>query len=185
MILDRRAALLMVPLGIAAVAGLGFWAMLARMRDVGFDPRGMPTPLIGRRVPPFELPGIIDGGFTSTELASAGGPVLVHFWASWSRLCVADNPVLLDLRKQGVVIWGIAYKDTKADATAFLKRHGNPYVRSARDDPGRVAIDWGVTDVPDSFMVDAQGIVRWHMSGPLTEKIVMQQLLPALGRLSS
>lgn len=185
MILDRRTALLMVPLGLAATAGLGFWAMLDRMENGTFDPRGVPSMLTGKHIPAFELPGIIDGGFTSADLVTGGGPVLVNFWASWCPPCVEEHPVLLGLQKQGVAIWGIAYKDTKADAADFLARHGNPFVRSARDDPGRVAIDWGVTGVPESFVVDGQGIVRWHMPGPLTPAIVTEQLLPALRKVSA
>ena len=185
MILDRRSALLIAPVGIAAAAGLGVWAALNHFTRVGFDPGGVPTALNGKHIPPFELPGIIDGGFKSTDLADAGVPVLVVFWASWSPPCVTQQALLLDLRKQGVAIWGVAYKDTKINAAAFLQKRGNPFVRSARDDPGRAGVDWGINDVPESFVVDREGIVRWHMPGPLSHAIATQQLLPALQRLTS
>ncbi|MDE2199043.1 MAG: DsbE family thiol:disulfide interchange protein [Rhodospirillales bacterium] len=172
----------MAPLGAAAVAGLGFLVVLQRMQAGKFDPRGVPTMLIGKHVPPFELPGITAGGFSSDDLLHAGRPVLVNFWASWCAPCREEHPELMKLKASGVPVWGIAYKDTLIDARRFLAENGDPFQRSARDDPGRVAIDWGITGVPESFVVDAQGIVRWHMAGPLTPAIVSQQLMPAMAR---
>ena len=184
MIMARR-TLLVAPLLLAGAAGVGFWAMLDRMQQGRFDPRGVPTMLMGRRVPGFTLPGIkspgIDsGGFGSVDFSTGGAPVVVNFWASWCPPCIEEHPMLLGLKKQGVPIWGIAYKDVEEKSRAFLASHGDPFARSARDDPGRVAIDWGVTGVPESFIVDGDGVVRWHMAGPLTAAIVRDQLLPAL-----
>ncbi len=179
MIIERR-TLLVAPLALAGLAGIGFWAMLERMQQGSFDPRGVPTMLMGKRVPGFNLPGISGDGFGSLDLGAGAGSVMVNFWASWCPPCVEEHPVLMDLQKQGVPVWGIAYKDSADKSLAFLKRHGNPFARTARDDPGRVAIDWGVTGVPESFIVDGQGVVRWHMAGPLTEKMVAEQVLPAL-----
>ncbi len=177
--LDRR-VLLLAPLGAAAAAGLGFLAMLKGMERGTFDPRGVPTMLSGQHVPSFDLPGLGGPGFTAADLAGAGGPVLVNFFASWCPPCVEEHPMLMALQKQGVVLWGIAYKDVAQNTQVFLQRHGNPFARLAQDQPGRVAIDWGVTGVPESFLVDAKGVVRWHMPGPLTPDIVSAQLMPAL-----
>ncbi len=84
------------------------------------------------------------------------------------------------LSRAGVPIWGIAYKDTVPAASGFVARHGNPYTRIARDAPGQVAIDWGVYGVPESYLIDPQGIVRWRMAGPLTPDVVSEQLQPLL-----
>lgn len=179
MIMERR-TLLIAPLAAAALAGVGFWAMLDRMQEGSFNPRGVPTMLMDKRVPGFTLPGLGGDGFGSLDLSAGGPPVVVNFWASWCPPCVEEHPVLMDLKQQGVRVWGIAYKDSADKSKKFLDRHGNPFARIARDDPGRVAIDWGVTGVPESFIVDGNGVVRWHMAGPLTAKMVQEQLLPAL-----
>ena len=179
----ERRTLLVAPLALAGLAGVGFWAMLNRMQAGRFDPRGVPTMLMGRQVPPFDLPGIGRDGFGSRDLAG-GGPVVLNFWASWCAPCIEEHPVLMALPAQGVRLWGIAYKDSEAKARGFLTRHGDPFARLARDDPGRTAIDWGITGVPESFIIDGTGVVRWHMAGPLTPAIAAEQLLPALRTLT-
>jgi cytochrome c biogenesis protein CcmG/thiol:disulfide interchange protein DsbE len=179
MALNRR-TLLLAPLAFAGAAGVGFLYMLEGMQQGTFDPRGVPTMLSGKHVPSFALPGLNGPGFMAADLARTGGPVLVNFFASWCVPCVEENPMLMQLQKAGVVIWGIAYKDVPQDTLNFLRDHGDPFARLAQDQPGRVAIDWGVTGVPESFLIDDKGIVRWHMPGPLTPKIVARQLMPAL-----
>ncbi|MBO0712095.1 MAG: DsbE family thiol:disulfide interchange protein [Acetobacteraceae bacterium] len=177
----RRRLLLLAPLGIAAAGGAGFWALLNQMRSGTYDPHGVPSMLIGRALPDFTLPGQPSGpGFSSADVAAAGRPVLINFFASWCLPCVVEAPVLNRLRNGGTAIWGIAYKD-RPDATAvFLTRNGNPYARLARDEPGRVAIDFGVYGVPETYLVDRRGIVRWRYAGPLAEEVVAQQLTPLL-----
>jgi cytochrome c biogenesis protein CcmG/thiol:disulfide interchange protein DsbE len=179
--LNRR-LLLLAPLGIAAVGGVAFLAMLRGLSTGSFDPRGVPSPLIGRRLPDFSLPAQQPStqGFGSSDLLNAGRPVLVNFFASWCVPCVAEAAVLMQLKAQGIPIWGIAYKDADQAAADFLSRTGNPYARLARDEPGRVAIDWGVYGVPESFFVDRSGIVRWRFAGPLTDQTVRQDMQPLL-----
>jgi cytochrome c biogenesis protein CcmG/thiol:disulfide interchange protein DsbE len=182
MILQRR-ALLLAPLGIAAVGGAAFWAMLDRMEEGRFDPRGVPSMLVGKPLPAFNLPGQPPStGFSDTDVRAAGRPVLINFFASWCVPCVIEVPQLAALRQRGVPIWGIAYKD-KIDATAqFLARNGDPYVRTARDEAGRVAIDFGLYGVPESYLVDKTGTVRWRCAGPLTDDNIHQELDPLLAR---
>ena len=170
----NRRVLLLAPLGIAAVGGVAFTVLLRRMGEGSFDPRGLPSMLIGRRLPAFTLPD-----FSDADIAAVGRPLLVNFFASWCVPCVEEAPVLADLRRAGVPIWGIAYKDQPEATDTFLARHGNPYVRLARD-PGRVAIDWGVTGVPETYLVDARAVVRWHFAGPLSPEIVAHELQPLL-----
>ena len=162
----RRRLLLLAPLGAAALAGFGFLAMLRRMKTGEFDPRGVPTMLLGKPMPPFALPG-----FASTDLSATGHGVLLNFFASWCAPCVEENPQLMALRAAGTPLWGIAYKDRPDATAAFLARHGNPFQRIARDDAGLTAIDFGVTGVPETFLIDPAGIVRWHFSGPLSPAI--------------
>ncbi len=171
----NRRLLLLAPFGVALVAGGGFLAMLRREQAGTFDPRGVPSMLIDRPVPPFSLPGL-----ASSDLR--GRPVLVNFFASWCVPCVEEAPVLMDLRRAGVPLYGIAYKDKPEATDAFLSRHGDPYARLARDLPGRVAIDWGLTGVPETYLIDRDGIVRWRWVGPLTPEAVTAELQPLLRR---
>ena len=101
-----------------------------------------------------------------------GRPVLVNFFASWCVPCVIEHPELMKLSKTGLPIWGIAYKDTVSAASGFVATHGNPFGRIARDVPGQVAIDFGVYGVPESYLLDSHGVVRWRMAGPLTPDVV-------------
>ncbi|MGI3777505.1 MAG: DsbE family thiol:disulfide interchange protein [Janthinobacterium lividum] len=186
---DRRRVLMLAPLGVAAAGGAAFWTMLDRMRTGAFDPHGVPSPLVGQPVPPFDLPAqpLPDGspgqGFTSADLAAPPRPILVNFFASWCIPCVQEAPLLGQLAKAGMPIWGVTYKDRIEAATDFLRHNGNPYARVARDAPGRAAIDWGLTGVPESFVVDRAGIVHWHWAGPLDPDVVRQQLMPLLRKL--
>lgn len=181
----NRRTLLLAPFGAAVVVGAGFWTVLGRMKQGTFDPHDVPSQLIGKRVPGFSLPALPGmQGFGSADIAAAGRPVLVNFFASWCVPCVIEHSELMALSKQGLPIWGIAYKDTEAAAAGFIEKHGDPYVRVAQDRPGQVAIDWGVYGVPESYLIDASGIVRWRMAGPITQDIADTQLRPLLKTLT-
>lgn len=183
--MDRRRALLLAPFGVAVVAGAGFWTVLSRMKAGRFDPHDVPSQLIGKPIPAFQLPGLGGfQGFGAADLALLPRPVLVNFFASWCVPCVIEHPALMDLSKAGLAIWGIAYKDTVAAATGFITKHGNPYARVAEDRPGQVAIDWGVYGVPESYLLDRAGIVRWRMAGPITPEIAEGQVRPLLKALA-
>jgi len=178
---NRRRLLLLAPLGVAGAAGYGAWTILSRMRQGRFDPHDVPSQLIGRKAPAFPaMPPLEPGaeGFGSADLL--GRPILVNFFASWCVPCIIEAPSLMALSKEQVPIWGIAYKD-KPDATRnFLARHGDPYARIARDEPGRVAIEWGVYGVPETYLLDRDGVVRWRGAGPITQEILETQLRPML-----
>jgi cytochrome c biogenesis protein CcmG/thiol:disulfide interchange protein DsbE len=176
----NRRVLLLVPFAGVVAAGAGFFAMLKRETEGKFDPRGVPSMLIGKHVPPFALPGA--PGFSDSDLA--GKPILVNFFASWCVPCVEEAGVLMALKLSGVAIYGIAYKDKPANTSAFLALHGNPYARLGHDEPGRVAIDWGVTGVPENYLIDRDGTVRWRWVGPLTPDAVEGELQPLLRQLA-
>ena len=168
-----RRALVLVPLGVAALAGGGFWTVLRRMQAGTFDPRATGHPLIGKPAPAFVLPGL-----SSADLRAVGKPALVNFFASWCAPCIVEAPVLATLKD--APLFGIAYKDAPDATDRFLARHGNPYGKLGRDQAGLTGIDWGTTGVPETFLVDPGGIVRWHYAAPLTETVVTEQVRPAL-----
>ena len=181
----NRRALLLAPFGATVLAGAGFWTVLGRMKRGTFDPHDVPSQLIGRPVPGFNLPPLPGSqGFGAADIAATKRPVLVNFFASWCMPCLVEHPALLALAKEGVPIWGIAYKDAPDAAAAFIARRGDPYARVAQDRPGQVAIDWGVYGVPESYLIDATGIVRWRIAGPITSDIANDQLRPLLKAMS-
>jgi cytochrome c biogenesis protein CcmG/thiol:disulfide interchange protein DsbE len=178
-----RRAMLFGPLALAAVGGYGGYALLRGMRAGTYDPRGIPSPLVGKPMPDFTLaaqPG--KAGFSRADVLAAGHVVLVNFFASWCVPCVVEAPVLSGLQQQGVDLWGVAYKD-KVDATAgFLTQRGDPYQRIGRDQTGTVAIDFGLYGVPETFFIDRGGIIRWRWAGPLSDEVVAEQLQPLMRR---
>lgn len=180
----RRRALLALPLLAAAGAGAGFLALLRRPADEGA--RGLPSALLGRRPPALDLAP--PAGSALPPLAAADlaaplpGPVLVNFWASWCVPCVVEHPQLLRLSREGVPVWGVNYKDRPEAAAAFLVRHGNPFGRLGADGDGRAAIEWGVYGVPETYLLDRAGLVRWRWPGPVTPEVLEQDLRPLLRR---
>ena len=171
---------MLAPFGVAAAAGVGFWAMLDGMGSGQFDPHDIHVPSAGRTVPAFDLPPQAPRqGFSSALLAAQTRPVLVNFFASWCIPCVLEAQNLSQLAGK-LPIWGIAYKDVPDNAQGFVNRTGSPYARIASDRAGLAAIDWGVSGVPESFLVAPGGIIRWHLAGPLTDETIRTGLRPAL-----
>ena len=183
-ILQRR-ALLLAPLGLAAIGGVSFWTLLQRMDKGTYDPHGVPSMLIGKPLPHFSLPGLPPSqGFSSDDVIAARRPALINFFASWCIPCVQEAPVLMALKNHGMPVWGIAYKDKSGATVDFLKQNGDPYTRVARDEPGNVAIDFGLYGVPETYLVDKSGTVRWRWAGGLSDDVVRQSLAPLLKSLA-
>ncbi|MCR6631096.1 MAG: DsbE family thiol:disulfide interchange protein [Magnetospirillum sp.] len=169
---------------VVPAALFGLLAVLF-LRGLELDPRRVPSPLIDKAVPAFDLPPLSAAkpGLTGADLM--GRVTVVNFFSSWCVPCRAEHPVLMDLaRRPGVTLVGIDYKDQPADALAWLKRLGDPFGRIAADQDGRTAIDWGVYGVPESYVVDRQGRIRFKQVGPLTEADVKATVLPLLTELS-
>jgi cytochrome c biogenesis protein CcmG/thiol:disulfide interchange protein DsbE len=148
---------------------------------LGMDPREVPSPLIGKPAPAFDLPVLnADQRYTHEQLR--GRPLLVNFFASWCAGCQVEHPLLLKLAREGQVeIVGMDYKDVPADGAAWLARLGNPYRTVVLDEAGRAGLDWGVYGVPETYVLDAAGrIVHKHV-GPLTEEALRTRILPLLG----
>ncbi len=183
-----RRILLFAPLGVVAAGGVAFYGMLQGMRTGSYNPRGVPSALIGRPPPDFTLPPLEGAGkppFGSAELRNLPGPVLVNFFASWCVPCIIEHPQLMRLSREGVPILGIAYKDKPADALKFLRDRGDPFAKLGTDEPGRVAIDWGLYGVPETYLIDRQGIIRWRWAGPITEDVLTNDLRPLLRQYAS
>ena len=180
---DRRQLLALIPLGLAGAAGLAFWRMLHNMSAGTFDPHDIGNPLLNKPVPDFALAPVEGApGFDAATLraAAAKQPLLVNFYASWCIPCAEEADVLAAIAAQKIPLWGIAYEDKPAALKQYLDRNGNPYQRLASDRTGSVAIDWGVYGVPETFLIDRAGIIRWHRAGPLTDDSVRDELQPAL-----
>jgi cytochrome c biogenesis protein CcmG/thiol:disulfide interchange protein DsbE len=149
---------------LAAVLG----AYLYQVGPGGKSISELPSALIDRPVPDFSLPGLDGAGVPGLATADLGGHVaLINVFASWCLPCKAEHPVLAALAKDGVAIYGINYKDKAQDARAWLAQLGNPYRRIGVDATGRTAIDWGVYGVPETFVVDAKGRIRYRHVGPI------------------
>lgn len=179
----RRRLLMALPLvGVGAV-GVGFWKMLSGMQNGAFNPHDINAPVLDRPVPDFTLPGLPpQDGFGTAELRALTAPVLVNFFASWCIPCLAEMPTLMTL-KDRLPLWGIAYKDKPDNAAGFLRHSGNPFTRLGQDSAGRVGIDWGISGVPESFLVGPGGIIRWHSASPLTEDTITSTILPLAQKL--
>jgi cytochrome c biogenesis protein CcmG/thiol:disulfide interchange protein DsbE len=141
----------------------------------------LPSALLGKPAPDFELPLLHDPASKIHSRDLLGAPYVLNVWGSWCPACRDEHPVLsrFALSKRVRVI-GYNWKDDRADALRWLEQLGNPYLLVLADQQGHTAIDWGVVAAPETFLVDGQGIVRWKYSGALTEQIITQQLLPAL-----
>ena len=133
------------------------------------NPRLVPSPLIGKPAPEFELPLLLkQGSFSNKDLI--GHVTLVNVWASWCFACRQEHETVKQLSRQGVRIIGLNYKDESQDAKNWLAKLGNPYQSIAVDYVGRIAIDWGVYGAPETFLIDKKGIIRHKVIGPLSDE---------------
>jgi cytochrome c biogenesis protein CcmG/thiol:disulfide interchange protein DsbE len=153
----------LLPVAIAALLIGAFVWRIANPPDSTIESK-----LLGKAVPQFELPPAIPGkpGLSSAELAS-GEPRLVNIFASWCVPCIAEAPVLKELQRRGVAIDGIALRDRPEDLAEFLQRHGNPFERIGADNTSRVALALGSAGVPESFVIDGDGVLRYQHIGPI------------------
>ena len=149
------------------------------------DPKEVPSPLIGRPAPDFQLTRL-DNAQTVVSRADMVGQVwILNVWASWCAACREEHPVLLRFAaRTPVVIMGLDYKDERAAGQRWLRNFGNPYRASLFDEDGRVGIDWGVYGVPETFVIDKEGIVRFKHIGPLTDEVIQTRLEPLIRSLN-
>ena len=149
------------------------------------DPREVPSPLIDKAAPQFQLTQLEspDRRFSPEEMR--GKVWLLNVWASWCVSCRVEHPLLVQMsRTQQVPIVGLDYKDQRADGMKWLATHGDPYLLSAFDDEGKVGIDYGVYGVPETFVIDKQGVIRYKQIGPITKEALETKILPLVKKLN-
>ncbi|MCB1552423.1 MAG: DsbE family thiol:disulfide interchange protein [Xanthomonadales bacterium] len=162
-------------------AGLALLLFVGVQRSGDDNREAIASPLIGKPAPAFSLPDFRRPGEVIDNQALAGKPYLLNVWASWCPSCRLEHPVISDLAKRGVVqVVGYNYKDDPDDAARWLRQFGDPYHVILADRSGRRAIDWGIYGAPETFLVDARGIVVFKQVGPVTYDVVEQEILPRL-----
>lgn len=146
----------------------------------GKDTSAIPSPLIGKPAPALNLPELPmpESRMASNELK--GRAFVLNVWGSWCVSCRVEHPIITDLAKSGAIVVGYNYKDTPEDAGRWLAQFGNPFALILQDTDGRAALDWGIYGAPETFVIDADGIVRFKHVGPLTAEVVTDKILPLL-----
>lgn len=171
---------------------------------LNLNPREVPSPLVGKPAPSFELPQLDEGGKPFSPAQMQGKVWLLNVWASWCVSCRQEHPMLVEMSKQGVLpIIGLNYKEVRGDggievpakaademalakkrSTDWLKRHGDPYALSVMDLDGRVGINYGVYGVPETYLIDKAGVIRFKQIGPITPAVLSQKIMPLVAELN-
>jgi cytochrome c biogenesis protein CcmG/thiol:disulfide interchange protein DsbE len=171
-------------LPLFAFAALAALLLAGVLMNSGKDTSAIASPLIGKPVPAFSLPVLGEPGRQVTQAQLLGKPYLLNVWGSWCVNCRDEHPVYLQLRKsRRIHIVGYNYKDPAEDAQRWLDTFGNPYDTILAGEEGRVALDFGIYGAPESFLVDAQGVIRWKHVGPITEQVLRDELEPMFSQL--
>jgi cytochrome c biogenesis protein CcmG/thiol:disulfide interchange protein DsbE len=172
-------ARLLVPLALFGVL-VGFLAI-----GLQRDPHEVPSPLVNKAAPSFQVPQLIlaDHSFAPADLK--GQVWMLNVWASWCVACRVEHPLLVELAQSKIVpVIGLDYKDKRFDALGFLQKNGDPYNLSAFDADGRVGIDYGVYGVPETFVIDKNGVIRHKQIGPITAEALEKTILPLIRELT-
>jgi cytochrome c biogenesis protein CcmG, thiol:disulfide interchange protein DsbE len=168
---------------IPLVLFIGLVAFLAI--GLGRDPHEVPSPLINKPAPAFQLTQLHDPGKQFSAAEMRGKVWLLNVWASWCVSCREEHPVLVQLsRTGGVPIYGLNWKDQRDDAISWLTELGNPYVLSVSDSEGRVAIDYGVYGAPETYLIDKNGVIRFKQIGPIDQDTLDKKILPLVKQLN-
>jgi len=177
-----------MPRFIRYLAPLALFLALAGLlyKGLSLDPRKVPSPLIDKPAPAFSLKRLKQPEATLGTEDMKGKVSLFNVWATWCVACRSEHSVLMQLAESGkVAIYGLNYKDDRAEAKRWLLRYGDPYLANAFDADGRVGIDWGVYGTPETFIVDQQGVIRHKHIGPLTQEVVRDEILPLVEKLEA
>ena len=170
----------LVPMGILLV-------LLYFLRaGLNLNPKEVPSPLIGKSAPAFSLPRLDQPEQRISRDDMRGQVWMLNVWASWCVACRQEHPLLVQYAKQSQVpIYGLNYKDERAAGMQWLADFGNPYAASISDRDGRVGIDFGVYGVPETFVIDREGVIRYKQIGPLTPEVLRDTIEPLLKQLNS
>lgn len=165
---------------------LGIFLVLVGFLGVGLtlNPREIPSPLVGKMAPAFELPRLHEPGKNFSPAEMKGRVWLLNVWASWCVSCRDEHPLLVSLAKAKLVpIYGLNYKDPHEDALRWLKQFGDPYDMSVADVDGRTGIDYGVYGVPETYVIDKAGMIRYKHIGPVNRESLQNTILPLIAEL--
>jgi cytochrome c biogenesis protein CcmG/thiol:disulfide interchange protein DsbE len=174
----RKALVYLLPLAAFLVL------VVFLMRGLSLNPREVPSPLIGKAAPDFKLDRLAEPAQSFTPAELRGEVWMLNVWASWCVACRVEHPLLVQLAKGGTVpIVGLNYKDKPEAASGWLAQWGNPYTLSVKDSDGRVGIDYGVYGVPETFVIDKAGLIRFKQIGPITEDVWQKKMLPLIEEL--
>lgn len=171
---------LLLPLLLFVVLALVFWQVLKRE---GYDPQYLPSALIDRPVPAFELQALADAGTLLSNADLPSQPFLLNVWATWCISCRVEHPYLNKLARAGVPVVGLNYKDDRDKAVKWLDDLGNPYRFNLFDMDGRLGLDLGVYGAPETYLVDGDGVVRLKHVGVVNDEVWRDKLAPAYQRL--
>ncbi len=170
----------LLPLAIFVVM-VGFLAV-----GLTLNPREVPSPLVGKAAPDFSLPQLHESDQVFSPKEMAGKVWLLNFWASWCSGCKDEHPVLMQMAKSGEApIYGVDYKDTRDEALGWLRQWGNPYQLVAVDAAGRVGINYGVYGVPETYVIDKAGKIRYKQIGPVDQTVWENTILPLVRELQN
>jgi cytochrome c biogenesis protein CcmG, thiol:disulfide interchange protein DsbE len=153
---------------LAAFLGRGLW----------LDPKNLPSVQLGKPLPAFQIPQLLDPNQSFQSSHFQKTVVLLNVWASWCSACVEEQVLLLELASQGIPIYGLNYQDSPKEAKKWLEQWGNPYRLIGQDSTGEVAMDLGVYGAPEIFLIDKEGMIRYRHVGILTKTIWEEKLLP-------
>ncbi|MEK7322574.1 MAG: DsbE family thiol:disulfide interchange protein [Pseudomonadota bacterium] len=165
---------------------LGVFGLLAVFLFIGLSlkPSEIPSPLLDKAAPVFSLPQLHEPDKTFAPAELRGQVWLFNVWASWCVSCRQEHPVLMQLARTGEVpIYGLNYKDAREDGLRWLQQFGNPYVASAYDNAGQVGIDYGVYGVPETYVIDREGVIRHKHIGPISPDVLTNEILPIVRKL--
>lgn len=171
-----------------ALIPLAIFIALAGFLAVGLklDPREVPSPLIDKPAPAFAAPTLADPARTLRREDLLGKVWMLNVWASWCGACREEHPVLVQFaRGRELTLIGLNYKDEREAGSQWLQQFGNPYTDSLFDPQGRIGLDYGVYGVPETFVIDRQGVVRYKHIGPLTPEVLRDKVEPLLKRLAA
>jgi cytochrome c biogenesis protein CcmG, thiol:disulfide interchange protein DsbE len=173
--------------GLKFLLPLALFVALAVLLAAGLgrDPKEVPSPLIGKPAPAFKLARLDNPQVQVTRDELLGQVWMLNVWASWCVACREEHPLLVEFsRRKSVALFGLNYKDEPRDGQRWLAQFGNPYDASLVDRDGKVGIDYGVYGVPETFIVDKQGVVRFKHIGPVTPQVLRERIEPLLKQLN-
>ena len=158
-------------------AGLALMFYIGLQRD---DPDALPSQIQGSEAPAVSLAPLADKPVFTDAALREGGVKIVNYWASWCAPCRVEHPTLMQLAEEGIPIYGVNYKDQPANALDFLRELGDPYAAIGADTEGRMALNWGLYGVPETYVIDGDGEVILRFPGPVTQRVLTETIRPAM-----